>query len=220
LEMIKPAYQHPIDQATYDKTIEIFENILKILHPFMPFISEELWQQIKEREVKDALILASWPTAQAFDTKIIEEANQVFDVVSQVRNLRASKGMSPKEALDLTINAKNPELYSRFEAVLTKLANLSSLAFAEKVDNAMSFVVKTDECFVPMGDSINIEEEKANIQKELEYTRGFLSSVLKKLSNERFVAGAPAQVIEMERKKQADAEAKIKVLEEGLAKLG
>lgn len=220
LEMIKPAYQHPIDQATYDKTIEIFENILKILHPFMPFISEELWQQIKEREVKDALILASWPTAQAFDTKIIEEANQVFDVVSQVRNLRASKGMSPKEALDLTINAKNPALYSRFEAVLTKLANLSSLAFAEKVDNAMSFVVKTDECFVPMGDSINIEEEKANIQKELEYTRGFLSSVLKKLSNERFVAGAPAQVIEMERKKQADAEAKIKVLEESLAKLG
>ncbi|GAB3218552.1 valine--tRNA ligase [Algoriphagus aestuariicola] len=220
LEMIKPAYQHPIDQQTYDKTIEIFEGILKILHPFMPFISEELWHQIKERSVEESLILATWPKAENFDPKIIEEAKQVFEVVSQVRNLRASKGMSPKEALDLSINAKNPELYTQFATVLSKLANLSSLNFADKVDNSMSFVVKADECFIPMGDSVNIEEEKANIQKDLEYTRGFLNSVLKKLSNERFVAGAPANVIEMERKKQADAEAKIKALEESLAKLG
>jgi valyl-tRNA synthetase len=220
LEMIKPAYQHPIDQATYEKTIEIFEGILKILHPFMPFITEELWHQITERSVSESLILASWPEEKGFDTKIIEEAAQVFEVVSQVRNLRASKGMSPKEALDLSINAKNPELYSRFAAVLTKLANLSSLNFAEKVDNAMSFVVKSDECFIPMGDSINIEEEKANLKKELEYAQGFLASVMKKLGNERFVAGAPANVLEMERKKQADAEAKIKALEESLAKLG
>ncbi|AMQ56429.1 valine--tRNA ligase [Algoriphagus sanaruensis] len=220
LEMIKPAYQHPIDQATYDKTIEFFEGILKLLHPFMPFITEEIWHQINERTVEESLILAAWPEANSFDPKIIEEAAQVFEVVSQVRNLRASKGMSPKEALDLSINAKNPELYSRFAAVLTKLANLSSLNFAEKVDNAMSFVVKSDECFIPMGDSINVEEEKANLKKELEYTQGFLASVMKKLSNERFVEGAPAQVIEMERKKQADAEAKIKALEESLAKLG
>lgn len=220
LEMIKPAYQHPIDQATYDKTIELFEGILKILHPFMPFITEELWHQITERSVEESLILAAWPEAKAFDAKIIEEAAQVFEVVSQVRNLRASKGMSPKEALDLHINTKKPELYSRFAAVLTKLANLSSLNFSEKVDNAMSFVVKADECFIPMGDSINVEEEKANLKKELEYAQGFLASVMKKLSNERFVAGAPANVIEMERKKQADAEAKIKALEESLAKLG
>ena len=220
LEMIKPAYQHPIDQATFDKTIAIFEGILKILHPFMPFITEELWHQISERSVKESLILAAWPEAKAFDPKIIEEAAQVFEVVSQVRNLRASKGMSPKEALDLSINAKNPELYTRFAAVLTKLANLSSLSFAEKVDNAMSFVVKADECFIPMGDSINVEEEKSNLKKELEYAQGFLASVMKKLSNERFVAGAPANVLEMERKKQADAEAKIKTLEESLAKLG
>ncbi|MEB2779746.1 valine--tRNA ligase [Algoriphagus sp. C2-6-M1] len=219
LEMIKPEYQHPIDQATYDKTIELFEDILKILHPFMPFISEELWHQIKERSVEESLILASWPETKAFDTRIIEEANQVFEVVSQVRNLRASKGMSPKESLDLTINAKNEELYGRFEVVLNKLANLSSLNFGEKVANSISFVVKSDECFVLMGDSINVEEEKENIQKEIDYTRGFLNSVMKKLRNERFVAGAPAQVIEMERKKQADAEAKIKALEESLAKL-
>ncbi|TDK43614.1 valine--tRNA ligase [Algoriphagus formosus] len=220
LEMIKPEYQKPIDQATYDKTIEIFEDILKILHPFMPFISEEIWHQIQYRKVEESLILAKWPEAKPFDSKITEEANQVFEVVSQVRNLRASKGMSPKEALDLTINTKRPELYQRFESVLVKLANLSSLNFAAKVENAMSFVVKADECFVPMGDSINVEEEKATLQKELEYTKGFLNSVMKKLSNQRFVAGAPAQVVENEKKKQADAEAKIKALEESLAKLG
>ena len=220
LEMIKPGYKQPIDQATYEKTIEFFENILKILHPFMPFLSEEIWHQIKERRVEESLILASWPEEEGFDQKIIEEAAQVFEVVSQVRNIRASKGMSPKEALDLTINAKNEGLYSRFEAVLTKLANLSSLSYQEKVENAMSFVVKADECFIPMGDSIDVEEEKENLKKELEYTRGFLNSVMKKLSNERFVAGAPSQVVEMEKKKQADAEAKIKALEESLAKLG
>jgi valyl-tRNA synthetase len=186
----------------------------------MPFITEELWHQITERSVEESLILAAWPEAKGFDLKITEDAAQVFEVVSQIRNLRASKGLSPKETLDLTINAKNPELYSGFESVLTKLANLSSLSFSEKVDNAMSFVVKADECFIPMGDSINIEEEKANLQKELEYAQGFLSSVMKKLSNERFVAGAPANVLEMERKKQSDAEAKIKTLEESLAKLG
>ncbi len=131
----------------------------------MPFITEELWHQIKERSVAESLILASWPEAEAFDSKIIEEAAQVFEVVSQVRNLRASKGMSPKEALDLSINSKNPEVYAGFESVLIKLANLSSLGFAEKVDHAMSFVVKADECFVPMGDSINVEEEKANLKK-------------------------------------------------------
>jgi valyl-tRNA synthetase len=220
LEMIKPAYQHPIDQATYDKTISIFESILKVLHPFMPFITEELWHQIKNRSVEESLILASWPTKNSFDSKITEEAAQVFEVVSQVRNLRASKGMSPKESLELTINAKNKSIYSRFESVLTKLANLSSLSFGDNVPNAMSFVVKADECFVPMGDLVNPEEEKENLKKEIEYTRGFLNSVLKKLSNERFVAGAPAQVLEMERKKQADAEAKIQTLEESLSKLG
>jgi len=169
--------------------------------------------------VEDSLILATWPEEKEFDTKIIEEASQVFEVVSQVRNLRASKGMSPKESLDLTINAKNEALYTRFESVLTKLANLSSFSFGTTVVNSLSFVVKADECFIPMGDAINVEEERENMSKDLAYTKGFLSTILKKLSNERFVAGAPPQVIEMERKKQADAEAKIKTLEASLAKL-
>jgi valyl-tRNA synthetase len=219
LEMIKPEYQHPIDQATYDRTIVLFEDILRILHPFMPFISEEIWHLIKERSVEDSLILATWPKEKEFDTKIIEEASQVFEVVSQVRNLRASKGMSPKESLDLTINAKNEALYTRFKSVLTKLANLSSFSFGTTVVNSLSFLVKADECFIPMGDTINVEEERENMSKDLAYTKGFLSTILKKLSNERFVAGAPPQVIEMERKKQADAEAKIKTLEASLAKL-
>ncbi|WP_291778400.1 valine--tRNA ligase [Cecembia sp.] len=220
LEMIKPAYQQPIDRATYEKTIVFFEDILKILHPFMPFLTEELWHQIKERSANEALIVAAWPKAKAFDTKPIAEANQVFEVVSQIRNIRSSKGISPKEVFALTVNTQKPELYSSFEAVLKKLANLSELNFGEKVENATSFVVKADECFIPMGEQIDVEKEKENLLKELEYTKGFLNSVVKKLSNERFVAGAPAAVVENEKKKQADAEAKINTLEEALAKLG
>jgi valyl-tRNA synthetase len=219
LEMIKPAYQAPIDAETHAKTIEFFESILKVLHPFMPFLTEELWHQIKEREASEALIVANWPKPKSFDDQIIQEAAQIFDVVSQVRNFRASKGISPKEAFDLTIKTQQSELYSRFDAVLKKLANLSEINFGDSLENAVSFVVKADECFIPMQGQVNVEEEKANISKELDYTKGFLNAVMKKLSNERFVAGAPEAVIANERKKQADAEAKIKALEEALAKL-
>jgi valyl-tRNA synthetase len=220
LEMIKPAYQQPIDSTTYERTIGFFEDILKILHPFMPFLSEDLWHQIKERETHEALIVAAWPKAKTFDPKPIADAALIFEVVSQIRNFRSSKGISPKEAFVLTVNTNQPQLYSSFEAVLKKLANLSELNFGEKVDNAVSFVVKADECFIPMGGQIDVEKEKENLLKELEYTKGFLNSVMKKLSNERFVAGAPAEVVENEKKKQADAESKIKALEEALAKLG
>lgn len=219
LEMVKPEYQKPIDLETYEKTLGYFEAIMKILHPFMPFITEELWHQVKGRDVKDALIISSWPSKGAYDVKLINDAAQVFEVVSQVRNIRASKGISPKEAFDLTINTKNKELYTSFGAILKKLANLSQMEFAEKVDGALSFVVKSDEFFIPLNEQIDVEAEKENIQKELEYTKGFLNSVTKKLSNERFVNNAPAQVVENEKKKQADAEAKIKALEESLAKL-
>ncbi|AWW31951.1 valine--tRNA ligase [Echinicola strongylocentroti] len=219
LEMIKPEYQKPIDLETYEKTLGYFEAIMKVLHPFMPFITEELWHQVKGRDVKDALIVSSWPTKAAYDEKLINDAAQVFEVVSQVRNIRASKGISPKEAFDLTINTQNQEIYTSFEAILKKLANLSKVDFAAKVEGALSFVVKSDEFFIPLNEQIDVEAEKENIQKELEYTKGFLNSVSKKLSNERFVNNAPAQVVENEKKKQADAEAKIKALEESLAKL-
>ncbi|MDO9552769.1 valine--tRNA ligase [Rhodonellum sp.] len=220
LEMIKPAYQQPIDAATYQRTILFFEDILKILHPFMPFITEEIWQQIKERNTEDALIVSEWPSPKSFDVQTIAEAQQVFEVVSQIRNIRASKGISPKEAFELTIKTQQPDLYLRFEMVLKKLANLSKLEFGDQVANSLGFIVKSDECFIPMIGQVDVESEKENIQKELEYTRGFLNTVMKKLMNERFVSGAPAQVLEIERKKQADAEAKIKALEESLVNLG
>ncbi|GHB26618.1 valine--tRNA ligase [Mongoliitalea lutea] len=219
LEMIKPAYQAPIDPATHAKTIEFFENILKVLHPFMPFLTEELWHQINERSAENALIVTSWPSAGSFDVNNIAEAAQIFEVVSQIRNIRASKGISPKETFSLTIKTVNAGLYERFEAVLKKLANLDSVSFGDSLDNAISFVVKADECFIPMAGQVNVEEERENITKELEYTKGFLQSVMKKLSNERFVAGAPEAVVANEKKKQADAEAKIKALEEALRKL-
>ncbi|MGY6520680.1 MAG: valine--tRNA ligase [Mongoliitalea sp.] len=219
LEMIKPAYQAPIDPATHAKTIEFFEHILKVLHPFMPFLTEELWHQIKERLVEDSLIVATWPRPASFNELTITEASQIFEVVSQIRNIRASKGISPKEAFDLTIKTEQAELYHRFEAVLKKLANLNSVSFGSSLENAVSFVVKADECFIPMAGQVNVEEERENITKELAYTKGFLQSVIKKLSNERFVAGAPEAVVANEKKKQADAEAKIKALEEALSKL-
>lgn len=220
LEMIKPAYQQPIDRETYDKTIEFLEDILRILHPFMPFLTEEIWQSINTRGLGNALIIEEWPKKKGFDVKPISEAAQVFELVSQVRNLRSSKGISPKETLSLTIKTQQENLYTSFESVLIKLANLSELKFGEKVENAVSFVVKSDECFVPLEEQIDIEQEKENLIKELAYTKGFLNSVVKKLGNERFVSGAPAAVVENEKKKQADAEAKIKTLEEALAKLG
>jgi valyl-tRNA synthetase len=219
LEMVKPTYQQPIDKVTFDKTIVFFEEILKILHPFMPFLTEELWHQIKERSANEALIVANWPKAKAFDKIQIEEAYQVFELVSQVRNIRASKGISPKEAFSLTIKTHQHDLYQRFDSVLKKLANLSDVSFGNSLENAVSFVVKADECFIPMEGQVNLEEEKENILKELEYTKGFLNAVLKKLSNERFVTSAPAEVVENEKKKQADAESKIKTLEEALTKL-
>ncbi len=220
LEMIKPAYQQPIDRETYDQTIVFLEDILRILHPFMPFLTEEIWQTIEKRGLGHALIIQKWPEKKTYDTKPITEAAQVFEVVSQVRNLRSSKGLSPKESLSLTINTNQEALYKSFESVLKKLANLSELQFGEKVENAISFVVKSDECFVPLEEQIDVEQERENLTKELEYTKGFLNAVMKKLGNERFVSGAPAAVVENEKKKQADAEAKIKTLEEALAKLG
>lgn len=220
LEMIKPAYQQPIDQETYDKSIGFLENILKLLHPFMPFITEELWQQIKPREVSEALIIAPWPSPSAFDEDIINHAAHIFEVVSQIRNVRASKGISPKEAFALTIHTQNPGLYKQFDKIFKKLANLSGIEFGTNADNALSFVVKSDEFFIPMGDQLDVEKERETLLKDLDYTRGFLASVSKKLSNERFVSNAPEAVVAAERKKMADAEAKIKALEESLAKLG
>ncbi|MBK6264538.1 valine--tRNA ligase [Marivirga sp. S37H4] len=221
LELVKPAYGAPIDRKSYEATIGFFEDILKILHPFMPFLTEELWHQIKERKTEDSLIISSWPESQPFDENIVKEAQVAFEVITQIRNIRASKGISPKEALKLYVKTDNQAVYEKYISFIHKLANLESLEFTDnKIDNALSFLIKSDECFIPMVGNIDIEKEKAELQKELDYTKGFLNSVTKKLSNERFVSNAPDQVVAMEKQKQADAEAKIKTLEESLASLG
>jgi valyl-tRNA synthetase len=217
LEIIKPEFGKPIDEVTYQKTISFFESILKLLHPFMPFITEELWHELIDRKIEDCVIISSWPIAKSFDEKIILQSETAFEVVTQVRNVRNAKGISPKERLPLSARSGVKEI-SNFIPVIKKLANLASLSFVEeKIANATSFMVGTDEFYIPLEGKIDAAKEKEEIQKEIEYNQGFLNSVIKKLSNEKFVNGAPAQVIELERKKKADAEMKIKSLQERLA---
>ena len=220
LEMIKPEYQKPIDPKTLESTINFFEKLMKMLHPFMPFISEELWHELKERDSKDCIIVAEWPKAGKYDEKILASAEQAFEIITNIRNIRNSKQISPKDLLTLKIKSENFSQFSTFTPVILKLANLEAIESTDqKEDNAASFVLKGDEFFIPLAGSIDLDKEREELQKELEYTRGFLTSVDKKLSNERFVNNAPPQVVEMEKKKKADAEAKLKVLEESLAKM-
>ncbi|WP_339922887.1 valine--tRNA ligase [uncultured Cyclobacterium sp.] len=220
LEMVKPEYQAPIDKKTKDKTIVLFENLMKVLHPFMPFITEELWQQLGKRETNEALMLSDWPQLGSFDTKIIEEASKIFEIVSQIRNVRASKGISPKEAFELTIHTNDPKLYTKYEAIVSKLANISAIQFGENVANAVSFVVKSDEFFIPLNEKIDLEQERENLQKELDYTLGFLKAVSKKLQNDKFVNHAPEAVVAKEKQKMEDAISKVKALEDNINKLG
>jgi valyl-tRNA synthetase len=219
LEMIKPAFGEPIDLATYEVTLNFFEKIMKVLHPFMPFITEEIWSELRERSEGQDIIVSTWPVIGGSDDELNKQSEIVFELVSNLRNLRSSKGISPKKALDLSIKAGNNEAYKPFESIIKKLANIDQLTFTnEKLNGAVGFVIKSDEFFIPMEEgAIDVVAEKAELIKEIEYTKGFLNSVMKKLSNERFVAGAPEEVVAMEKAKQADAEGKIKVLEEKLA---
>jgi valyl-tRNA synthetase len=219
LEIIKPEFGKPIDETTYNKTISFFESILKLLHPFMPFISEELWHELKERKMEDCIMISEWPKAKTFDQKILNQSETAFELVTQVRNVRNAKGISPKESLPLATK-KGANNFSDFNSVIKKLANLKELSFVEdKIANATSFMVGTQEFYIPLEGKVDAEKEKQELQKELEYNQGFLASVMKKLSNEKFVNGAPPQVIELEKKKKADAEMKIKALEERLNSL-
>lgn len=220
LEMIKPGFEQPIDQGTYNATIQIFEKLLQLVHPFMPFISEELWHQIRERNPNDNIIISKWPVAGKKDPLILSEMESALEAVTNIRNIRNSKQIPKSKELELIIKAEKEENILPFFPVLQKLSGLSSVSFSnEKPEGSTSFVVKGTEFFIPLQGEIDPAVEKERIKKELEYTKGFLVSVQKKLSNERFVSGAPAQVIENEMKKKADAEAKIKALEESLSQL-
>jgi len=213
LEWVKPEYQKPIDQKTKEQTVQLFEKVLKILHPFMPFITEELWHQFAERDSSEALVVSSWPQAATFEEGILKEADLLFEITSGVRNIRNSKGISPKENLDLVSAAKVSGIGSSLE----KLANVTFKSSKDKPENSFSFVIGSDEFFIPATENVDVESEKKKLEEELKYTKGFMNSVSKKLSNERFVSGAPEQVVASERKKLADAEAKIKTLEESLS---
>jgi valyl-tRNA synthetase len=220
LEMIKPEFGKPIDETTYLRTIGFFEDVLRVVHPFMPFISEELWGELKERTGRERIIVASWPRPDKFRTEILEQGQFAFDIINRIGKTRAEKGVSPKQPLKLKVNSSDQTLLKSFWPVVKKLSNLDEVEIAaRKVENATSFMVNTTEFFVPLEGKIDTEKEREAILKDLEYQRGFMESVDKKLSNEKFVSSAPQKVIEMERKKKADAEAKIKSLEESLARL-
>lgn len=218
LELIKPGFEQPIDRTTYNKTIELLETIVKLVHPFMPFITEELWHQIKERAELDCVIIAEWPKAGVVDEEILSDFEVARQAIGGIRNIRNTKQLGYKDELALKVKTNNSVLYQKFDSQIKKLAKLSSIEFVDtKVDGAVSFVITGDELFVPLDGLIDESEQKADIEKQLEYAKGSLAIVMKKLSNERFVSNAPEQVIASERKKQADAEAKIKALEESLA---
>lgn len=220
LEIIKPEYTKPIDQATYEKTVEFFETILRLLHPFMPFITEELWHELKDRKERDCIITAPWPQAHSADKAITEQASFAFEVITEIRNTRNAKGLSPKEVLPLSHKKSDSLSISLFAPIIQKLANISRIEISEQnKGNGAALLVRSTEFFIPLEGKIDVEKERDTLKKELEYTKGFLASINKKLENEKFVNGAPAQVLEIERKKRLDAENKIKSLEQSLSAL-
>ncbi len=220
LEIVKPPFGDAIDRISYDRTVTFFERLMKLAHPFMPFISEEIWHLLGDRGEKASIMQRTWPTANtdAVDMDTLKTFDHVFQAVTQIRSVRSSKGMSPKTVLDLYIS--NGDKIAGLSSVIKKMANIGEFHFnEEKPSQALSFMVGSTEYFIPVEDNINIEEEVAKINEQLKYQQGFLISVAKKLSNERFVNNAPEKVIAIEKQKQADAEAKIKALEDQLAAL-
>jgi valyl-tRNA synthetase len=219
LEMIKPGYQQPIDKYTLEAVINIFENNLKVLHPFMPFLTEELWHQISDRDIDEALIVSKYPDVKSIDQTILKDFEIVAEVISGIRTVRKNKNISFKDTIEFSV-LNNENVSSRFDSVIKKLGNISELNYVtEKVDAALSFRVRSNEYFIPMTGTIDVEAEIKKLNEELSYIQGFLKSVQKKLSNDRFVNNAPDTVIISERKKEADALAKIETINDSLASL-
>ncbi|MDD2632424.1 MAG: valine--tRNA ligase [Bacteroidales bacterium] len=221
LEMIKPAYQQPVDAATYEQTIKIFENLMKVLHPFMPFLTEEVWHLLADRAENDCIIIAPWPERKRIHHKILDQFDFAKEVVNAARNVRAARNIPQKEALDFYIKKNlDQQPDTTFDGLIAKLCNLRKLEYVdEKVDNALSFVVRSTEFYIPLTETVDVEAEIKKLHDELVYTQGFHNSVMKKLSNERFVNNAPEAVVAGERKKLSDAENKIKVITDQIAAL-
>lgn len=224
LEMIKPAYVDgnslPIDKYTFDATLEIFDTLMRLAHPWMPFLTEEIWQNIKTRGANESICIAEFPKVGHVNEEILSDFEILSEIISTVRNTRNAKQISPKEALPLAIKTSNKARYEGLAGLISKLANISGIQYVQDKTEGVSFIIKGDEFTLDLGGNIDIETEIANLQKDLDYTLGFKKSVESKLANERFVQNAKPDIIEKERQKLADAEAKIKALEEALAKLG
>jgi valyl-tRNA synthetase len=217
LELVKPAYQKPIDRETYNQTLEFFDRLLKLLHPFMPFITEEIWQLMEERDPGQSIMLEKLPEAESYDEDIIEAFELVKEIISAVRNIRNENNLPQKELLPLKVNG---EYTHQYDSCIVKMANLSKIETThQKIEDAVSFMVKSAEFYIELGDLVDVEEEIKKLNEELTYQKGFLNTVMKKLNNERFVKNAPEKVVNIEKQKQADAEAKIKVLEDRIASL-
>jgi valyl-tRNA synthetase len=216
LEMVKPNYGQTIDQKTLDKTIDYFETLMKILHPMMPFLTEELWQNVLERKEGESIMYAAWPTYDG-NTSYLKKGDLVKELISGIRNVRNENEIKPKETIDLFV-AGNADNYKEFESIFRKLGNIEVVSYSnDQPEQAKSFMVGTDEFFIPV--EIDVEAEIEALKKDLEYNKGFLIAVDKKLSNERFVSGAPEAVVAKEQQKKADAEEKIRLIEDQLSKL-
>ena len=218
LEMIKPAYGTPIDRETYEATIGIFDRLMRILHPFMPFVTEEIWHALADRPEGSSIMVQHMPRSVFYDQRMLDDFELAREIIAGVRNLRNSKGLSPKEQLELFVKGQCPAM---FNGIICKLGCISKIeSVTEKVEGALSFMVGTTECFVPVSLNIDKEAELKKLNEELKYAEGFLATVMKKLSNEKFVNGAPEKVVAVERQKKADAESKIAALKAQIEALG
>ena len=219
LEIIKPEYQKPIDQTTYDATILVFDKLLRLTHAFMPFITEEIWHLLIKRKVGESLMISHLPEHREINKEMITGFEFTKEIISSIRTVRKDRDIPNREKIKLLVRSGN-DFNRNYLPVIIKLCNLDEIAFVEsKQDGAASFLAGTTEFFIPLGSGLNVEEELVKITAELEYNRGFLDSVMRKLNNSRFVEKAPASVLDIERKKKADAELKIASLEGRMSEL-
>lgn len=219
LEIIKPEFSKPIDKKTYKSLILIFENNLKLLHPFMPFISEELWQSINKRKVDQALVVSSWPDSKSYNNKIIEEFKFVSDVITSIRSVRKKHNISFKESIELSV-INNEGVSDKYDSIIKKICNVNAILYVKtEVKDVISFRMNTNIYFIPLSTEVDIKDEILKLENELNYNLGFLKSVEKKLSNKKFAKNAPESVIEIEKKKKSDAMAKIDLIKESIKKL-
>jgi len=218
LEMIKPEYGKPVDASTLAQTTQFFEELMQLLHPFMPYISEEIWHHLRDRN--EDIISSLKPTVRSYDPEILKHYEAASEIINSIRKVRAEKNIPFRDSIQLKVKLNAALEHPGFDPLIAKLCNISEISYVEAaVEGAFGFVLRSTEFFIPLTENIDIEAELEKLNQELTYTRGFLESVMKKLSNERFVSGAPEKVLQLEQKKQSDAEARIKVLEQQIAAL-